>query len=199
MTPPKVLGAPKTLVIRHDQQHVGRALRRYDAWGSPGPRLRSLLLDHPAEFRSGGRKLFSINRGGGTGRTWDTCDLLSQCRDATKAENTGYRHKEVTGFHDRNSNELSCFASVPHLKAEHMAAPTNAANVKKALANSEPSTHGRRRTFGTREVNKKPERCRGIGFWLVPLYEAPTVNRLIRSPCTLHWSRTRNVLRQFRR
>ena len=31
----------------------------------------------------------------------------------------------------------------PHLKAEHMAAPTNAANVKKALANSEPSTHYR--------------------------------------------------------
>ena len=30
----------------------------------------------------------------------------------------------------------------PHLKAEHMAAPTNAANVKKALANTEPSTHG---------------------------------------------------------
>src|SRR5436305_10089403 len=30
----------------------------------------------------------------------------------------------------------------PHLTAEHMAAPTNAANVKKALANSEPSTHG---------------------------------------------------------
>ena len=30
----------------------------------------------------------------------------------------------------------------PHLKAEHMAAPTNAACVKKALANAEPSTHG---------------------------------------------------------
>jgi hypothetical protein len=28
-----------------------------------------------------------------------------------------------------------------------MAAPTNAANVKKALANSEPSTHGPKRTF----------------------------------------------------
>ena len=27
-------------------------------------------------------------------------------------------------------------------KAEHMAAPTNTALVKKALANSEPSTHG---------------------------------------------------------
>jgi hypothetical protein len=33
----------------------------------------------------------------------------------------------------------------PHSKAEHMAAPTKAAaNVKKALANSEPSTHGQR-------------------------------------------------------
>ena len=29
---------------------------------------------------------------------------------------------------------------VPHSQAEHMAAPTNAANVKKVLANSEPST-----------------------------------------------------------
>jgi hypothetical protein len=37
--------------------------------------------------------------------------------------------------------------SVPRLKAEHMAAPTNAANVKKALANSEPSTHGTKRTL----------------------------------------------------
>jgi hypothetical protein len=31
---------------------------------------------------------------------------------------------------------------VPHEQAEHMAAPTKAANVKKVLANSEPSTHG---------------------------------------------------------
>ena len=30
----------------------------------------------------------------------------------------------------------------PHLKAEHMAAPTKPANVKIVLANSEPSTHG---------------------------------------------------------
>jgi hypothetical protein len=36
----------------------------------------------------------------------------------------------------------------PHLKAEHMAAPTNAANLKKALANSEPSTHGTKRPPG---------------------------------------------------
>jgi hypothetical protein len=35
----------------------------------------------------------------------------------------------------------------PHLQAEHMAAPTNAAYVKKVLANSEPSTHGTFRTW----------------------------------------------------
>ena len=34
----------------------------------------------------------------------------------------------------------------PHQQAEHMAAPTNAAFVKKVLANSEPSTHGTKRT-----------------------------------------------------
>ena len=39
---------------------------------------------------------------------------------------------------------------VPHSKAEHMAAPTKAANVKKVLANSEPSTHGTKRTFQPR-------------------------------------------------
>ena len=36
----------------------------------------------------------------------------------------------------------------PHLQAEHMAAPTNAANAKKVLANSEPSTHGTKQTCG---------------------------------------------------
>src|SRR4029077_11074234 len=42
-----------------------------------------------------------------------------------------------------HSGQRSC---EPHLKAEHMAAPTNAAYVKKALANSEPSAHGTKRT-----------------------------------------------------
>ena len=37
--------------------------------------------------------------------------------------------------------------NVPRSKAEHMAAPTKAAGVKKALANPEPSTHGPKRTF----------------------------------------------------
>ena len=36
----------------------------------------------------------------------------------------------------------------PRKQAEHMAAPTKPANVKKALANPEPSTHG---TFRTSE------------------------------------------------
>jgi hypothetical protein len=38
-------------------------------------------------------------------------------------------------------------------RPEHMAAPTNAATVKKVLANSEPSTQGAaRETFAQREL-----------------------------------------------
>jgi hypothetical protein len=39
----------------------------------------------------------------------------------------------------------------PHLKAEHTAATTNPGDVKKALANSEPSTHGAKRTWAGRQ------------------------------------------------
>jgi hypothetical protein len=57
-------------------------------------------------------------------------------------------HRRMRGF-DRDLirgghyGQRSC---EPHLKAEHMAAPTNAANVKKVLANPEPSTHDPSRT-----------------------------------------------------
>ena len=44
-----------------------------------GVELRGLLLDHTAECRIGRRKLFSVNGGGGAGRTWNTGGLLSQC------------------------------------------------------------------------------------------------------------------------
>jgi hypothetical protein len=37
-----------------------------------------------------------------------------------------------------------------HLKAEHMAAPTKSPSVKILLANSEPSTHGTKRTSDCR-------------------------------------------------
>src|SRR5215204_4022516 len=48
----------------------------------------------------------------------------------------------------------------PHLKAEHMAAPTNAAYAKKALANSEPSTHDPKRTSpGAFRYIPPPLRC----------------------------------------
>jgi hypothetical protein len=36
---------------------------------------------------------------------------------------------------------------VPHQQAAHMAAPTEGQNIKKALANGEPSTHGAERTL----------------------------------------------------
>src|SRR5258708_18941824 len=68
----------------------------------------------------------------------------------------------------------------PHLQAEHMAAPTNAANVKKALANGEPSTHGTSRkssfpgpttAYRTKADSSKLTEdllissCPGVRFW----------------------------------
>jgi len=38
---------------------------------------------------------------------------------------------------------------VPHQQAAHMAAPTEGQNIKKTLANGEPSTHGAKRTLLT--------------------------------------------------
>jgi hypothetical protein len=45
----------------------------------------------------------------------------------------------------------------PRSKAEHMAAPTNAALVKKVLANSEPSTHGPKRQLVRRSEKSEVE------------------------------------------
>jgi hypothetical protein len=58
ITPPKVLGAPETLVVRHNEQNVGRAFGRHHARGPPRLRLRSFLVDYAAEFRIRWRKLF---------------------------------------------------------------------------------------------------------------------------------------------
>ena len=56
----------------------------------------------------------------------------------------------------------------PHLKAEHMAAPTNAANVKKVLVNSEPSTHVQ--VFGCRQSRALP-RAHAAGVRKAPRHE----------------------------
>ena len=67
-----------------------------------------------------------------------------------------------------------------------MAAPTNAANVKKALANSEPSTHGTKRTcpsrrsmsayWGRAEVRDAREATTAIGANAKTLVFASTTN-----------------------
>src|SRR5208282_1717408 len=48
----------------------------------------------------------------------------------------------------------------PRSKAEHMAAPTNPAPVKKTLANSEPSTHGPSRPRRSTTCHRT---CKGRG------------------------------------
>ena len=73
-------------VVGHDQQHVGRALRRHDAWRPPGFRLRGLFLDHPAELRIGRRKLLAVEGRRGAGRTQHTGDLLGRGRTQARGD-----------------------------------------------------------------------------------------------------------------
>ena len=69
----------------------------------------------------------------------DATDAEAICEAVTRA-NMRFGRDLIRGGHSgQRSRE-------PHLKAEHMAAPTNAAYVKNGLANSEPSTHGTKRT-----------------------------------------------------
>ena len=54
------------LVVGHDQQHVGRALRRHDARRPPGLGVLGAFLDHAAERRRGGRQVAAVDGDGGT-------------------------------------------------------------------------------------------------------------------------------------
>ena len=47
----------ESAIVRHDEQHIGRALRRHDARRPPRFRLRGFLLDHAAELRIGRREV----------------------------------------------------------------------------------------------------------------------------------------------
>jgi arylsulfatase A-like enzyme len=59
----------KTLVIRHDEQHIGRALRWHHTRRPPGGRLGGPILNHSAELRVGRWKLLAWYGRGGVGRT----------------------------------------------------------------------------------------------------------------------------------
>ena len=80
----------KTVVVGHDQQHVGRALGRHHAGRPPRGRFRGTLLDHPAEFRIGRRQLLAADGSSRAGRTQHAGDLLcrSKAHEAERS-NTG--------------------------------------------------------------------------------------------------------------
>src|SRR4051794_19030647 len=69
-----------TLIVGHYQQHVGRALWRYDARGPPCLGAVKGLLNHsPERWRRCG-ELISWHRHRGAGTTEDTVDLLCHRR-----------------------------------------------------------------------------------------------------------------------
>ena len=64
------------LVVGHDQQHVGRALRRHHAGRPVGLGVRGAFLDDTAKFHRRRRKLLAVYHHRGTGRARRAVDLL---------------------------------------------------------------------------------------------------------------------------
>src|SRR5215469_4966715 len=89
----------ETLIIRHNEQHVGSAIRRHDARRPPRSRFRGPLLDHTAEFRIRRRKSFPGNCRGGFGRAQDASDLLSRCPNATEDKKPRPPKHAAADFH----------------------------------------------------------------------------------------------------
>ena len=118
------------------EAHLRRILRAYARYYNDIRTHRSLDKDAPVSR--------PVQRTGIIKFTRDPWRTSSPLRPGL-----GFRYTQHYGQRPR----------VPHLKAEHMAAPTKAAvNVKKVLANPEPSTHG---TFRT---NRPRPRLSSIGL-----------------------------------
>ena len=96
-------GRAEAVVVGHDQQHVGRLLRRDNAWRPPRGRFRSSLLDHPAELRVGRRQLVAAEGGGGAGRTQLTGDFHG-LGNSSRQHRGGGQHSDQKsvyfGFHE---------------------------------------------------------------------------------------------------
>jgi hypothetical protein len=117
----------------------------------------------------------SVPRIGFTGRgpVWRLARAVNEWKPKRSLQSLSRRSAHRDLIRGGHYGQRSC---EPHSKAEHMAAPTNAALVKKALANSEPSTHG-----PFRRLPRRP-RCPVLGK---ADFEADIANRsfVTRSGC----------------
>ena len=77
MTPPNVLGAPKPWSSVIMSSTLGAPFGGTMRGGHQGFEVRSLFVDHTAEFRNGGWNLFSGNCRGGAGAAGYASCLLS--------------------------------------------------------------------------------------------------------------------------
>src|SRR6266516_1100486 len=87
------------LVVRHDEQNVGRAFGRYDARWPIRFGILDAFLDHPTEWHWWWRDLFPVNRDGGVGRTGCAVDLLGP---------SGVRNRHDGGSEHPAKKEMSC-------------------------------------------------------------------------------------------
>ena len=87
------------LVVRHDEQNVGRAFGRHDARRPVRRGILDAFLDHAAERHRWRRDLFPVNGDGGVGRTGCAVDLLGP---------SGRRNRHDGGSEHPGKEDLFC-------------------------------------------------------------------------------------------
>src|SRR5437016_1046198 len=87
------------LVVRHDEQNVGRAFGRYDARWPIRFGILDAFLDYATEWHGWWRDLFPVNGDGGVGRTGCAVDLLGP---------SGGRNRHDGGGEHPAKKDMSC-------------------------------------------------------------------------------------------
>src|SRR5215469_5505772 len=86
---------PIALIVCHNEQDVGCALRRHDSRRPPGLGLSRPFFDHTAKRHRWRRKLLAVQRHGGVGRTWHTINLLRGCGRGRKRRQANEHNNEA--------------------------------------------------------------------------------------------------------
>src|SRR6266478_1361559 len=88
-----------TLVVGHDEEHIGRALGWYYARRPPRSGILGALLDHSSEFRRRRRELSAVDRDRGAGRPRGAGDLLGHGRRQITCSEKKAQRKRCRDLH----------------------------------------------------------------------------------------------------
>ena len=116
-------------IVGHDEQHVGRALRRHDAWRPPGFGLRAFVLITPPNFGSGSGSCLPpvvvVARGEPSSPV--TCWALAGSAETSPARGRGWPRRDLSSFFFIEFYSLALFLGVlPRISKSRDSLPRSA-------------------------------------------------------------------------